>query len=285
MKIAISGSSGFIGGELTCFFEKKGFEVVPLSRSLFDSASGNSLSAVLSGCSVVINLAGATINHRWTDEYKQLILDSRVHTTRKLVDAINQLERKPDLFISVSAVGIYPSEGKYTDESPEQATGFLSQVCRQWEAEARNVDSTVRLMIPRFGVVLDEKGGALPKMLLPFRLFAGGKMASGCQGFSWIHIDDLKNAFQFIIDHSELSGTINFTAPYPVTNAEFSVVAAHVLHRPHWLRLPGFVFRLLYGEGHVLMTGGQFVYPTLLQENGYSFRYPTLDRALQNLVG
>lgn len=283
MKIAISGSSGFIGKHLTIFFSDRGDEIVSLTHSLFQQKTDDYLKEALSGCDVVINLAGETINQRWTDHVKKKIRSSRVETTRKLVSLINEQALKPALFISASAVGIYPDQGTYTENGAE-GTGFLSEICMDWEEEAQKLSADVRLVIVRFGVVLALDGGALPKMLFPFRLFAGGKIASGDQGFSWIHIEDVKQAILFVITHPELSGVINFVSPQPLTNKNFTHAVAAVLGRPAWLTIPGFVFRFLYGEGEVLVTKGQQVYPSRLLSAGYSFRYPDIQTALQNLL-
>lgn len=284
MKIAISGCSGFIGKHLDEFLTGHGNTVVALKHSYFDAPSDHRLKDALSGCDVVINLAGTTINQRWTSAAKRKIMNSRVNTTRRLVSLINTMSEKPTLFISASAVGIYPSDGIYNENSGQEGTGFLAEVCKNWEEEAQKLSPDIRLVITRFGVVLSNDGGALPLMLLPFRLFLGGKIASGKQGFSWIHIDDLTSAMQFILMHPELSGVFNFVSPQPVTNRVFTQAAAIALHRPAWLTIPTFIFRLLYGEGEVLMTEGQKAFPARLQSAGYPFLYSDIRVALQNLA-
>lgn len=284
MKVAISGSSGFVGEHLSFFLQGKGFKVIPLPHALLTSSKDVELDNALNGCNIVINLAGTTINHRWTKEYKSAIFDSRINTTRVLVNAINRMVVKPAVFISISAVGIYPSNGIYTEDSAEYGIGFLSQVCIHWEFEAQRVLSEVRLVIPRFGVVLSNDGGALPKMILPFRLFMGGRIASGNQGFSWIHIDDLLEALYFILQTPGLSGTFNFTSPDVLTNRKFAHIVSRELNRPDWLPIPAFVFRLLYSEGHVLMTSGQQAYPLRLINAGYKFKYDRLYLVIQDFV-
>lgn len=284
MKVAISGSSGFVGKHLIEFLQKRGIETIPLKHHLFSSADAGALNKVLYGCDVVVNLAGTPINHRWTKVYKEEILSSRLNVTNKLVEIINGMEVKPKTFISVSAVGIYPSKVVCKESQEEFGDTFLSKVCIRWELAAQKVSPEVRLVIPRFGVVLGNDGGALPKMLLPFRLFVGGRIASGNQGFSWIHVEDLVSALYFVMMDSRLSGAFNFTAPQWVTNRDFAYLAARELHRPNWFHLPGFVFRLLYGEGHVMMTDGQKVYPERLLREGYHFKYSKLYLALQNLI-
>lgn len=284
MKIAISGSTGFIGTHLSSFLEANGAEIVPLKREFFSAADDIALRIALDGCDAVINLAGATINHRWTSSYKRKIMDSRILTTRKLVTAINKLTRKPHTLISISAVGIYSSDRVQREDDFCYGNTFLSQVCRKWEEEARKVSPQTRLVIPRLGVVLAKDGGALPLMLLPFRMFAGGRIASGNQGFSWIHIEDLQNAILFLLLNPQLRGVFNFTAPQIMNNSKFTETAAAVLHRPSWLPVPGFVFYLLYGKGHILMTEGQKAYPLRLLEEGFEFRYLDLESALESIV-
>lgn len=284
MVIAMSGSSGFIGKHLTAFFASKGATVVSLRHAYFNNKSDEKLRNSLYGCDVVINLAGVSLNQRWTDAAKRNIRQSRIATTRRLVTLVNAMPVKPSLFISASAVGIYPNEGIYSENSLEEGSNFLAEVCHDWEEEAEKLSPDVRLAITRFGVVLGSDGGALPKMLLPFRLFLGGKIASGKQGFSWIHIDDLVQAIQFLILHPELSGVFNFVSPQPTRNENFARAAAAALHRPDWLPVPAFALRLLYGEGGILLTEGQQAYPSHLLSAGYVFRYSDLRVALQSLV-
>lgn len=285
MRIAISGSSGFIGKHLTTFFAGQGDTVVPLPHSLFGKEDSKELEVSLSGCDVVINLAGSTINQRWTKASKRNILNSRIEVTRQLVSVINHMPVKPSLFISASAVGIYPDSGVYTESNLSEGRGFLAEVCSRWEDEAQKLSPDVRLAITRFGVVLGKDGGAFPKMLLPFRLFAGGRIASGKQGFSWIHIDDVLRGIQFIITREHLSGIINFVSPEPITNQILTESIAKVLHRPAWIPLPAFIFRLLYGEGEAMITRGQQAYPARLLSAGYIFRYTDIRRALYSLIG
>lgn len=284
MVIAISGSSGFVGKHLTEFFSAKGDTVVALRHSYFRNISDEKLRKTLYGCDVVINLAGVTINQRWTSAAKRKIMESRVDVTRRLVSIMNTMTDKPSVFISASAVGIYPSSGIYNENSAAEGTGFLADVCRHWEEEAQKVSADVRLVITRFGVILASDGGALPKMLLPFRLYAGGKIASGKQGFSWIHIEDVMQAMQFVIEHPELSGVVNFVSPQPILNETFTKAAAAALRRPAWLTVPAFMLHWIYGEGEVLMTEGQQAYPARLLSSGYVFFYSDIRVALQSLV-
>lgn len=284
MTIAISGNSGFIGQHLTDFLSARGDVIIPLKHSMFRSKSNKELREALNGCDVVINLAGETINQRWTNRAKRKIMNSRMYTTRRLVSVINAMEQKPELFISASAVGIYPDQGIYSENSTSEGTGFLAEVCIRWEEEAQKLSRDVRLVITRFGVVLSKDGGALPKMLLPFRFFVGGKIASGKQGFSWIHIDDVLHAMGFIMEHDELSGVINLVSPQPLTNRAFTRITSEVLHRPAWFTMPRKLFHFLYGEGEELLTKGQQAYPSRLLSAGYSFRYSDIRLALSSIV-
>lgn len=258
--------------------------MVPLGRSFFLPQAEGELKGALAGCEVIINLAGATINQRWTEVAKRKILLSRTGVTRQLVAAVNGMLVKPSLFISASAVGIYPGQGLFTESNASVGTGFLAEVCTRWEDEAQKLSPDVRLVIARLGVVLGRGGGALRMIALPFRLFVGGKIASGQQGFSWIHLEDVMRAMQFLIVHPELSGVVNFVAPEPVVNRLLANEIGMVLHRPVWLTVPPVVFRMLYGEGEVLLTEGQQAYPGRLLSAGYVFRYADIRHALCNLL-
>lgn len=284
MHIAISGSNGFIGKHLTDFFSARGLTVVPLTHAFFRASSDEKLEETLSGCDVIINLAGESINQRWTEAAKRKIRESRLEVTRRLVSVVNAMHEKPSLFISASAIGIYPSEGIYSEGNAAEGSGFLADVCHRWEEEAQKISPDVRLVIARFGIVLASDGGALPKMLLPFRFFVGGEIASGVQGFSWIHVEDVLSAMLFVIQHRDISGIVNFVSPQPVMNRDFTQAVANTLRRPAWLRVPRFAFRLLYGEGEAFVTSGQRVYPSRLLAAGYVFLYSDLRVALQSLI-
>lgn len=283
MKIAISGSSGFIGKHLSRFLKERGDEVIPLTHSMFDNPDITLLKDALQGVDVVVNLAGTPINQRWTPAIKADILNSRVSVTRTLVNIINQMENKPTVFISASAIGIYPDDGVYSESAASVGMTYLAEVCTLWEDEAQKVSPDVRLAITRFGIVLANDGGVLSKMLPPFQWFVGGKIASGEQIFCWIHIDDLVNAIQFIITHKDLSGIINLVSPNPLTNEAFTTELAAVLHRPSWFTVPSFVLKLIYGEGEQIATIGQQAYPSRLLTAGYTFRYADIRQALRSL--
>lgn len=282
MKIAITGASGFIGKKLCDFFQRNNHTPVALSRSMLASPEG--LISTLEGTDIVINLAGASISKRWTSKYKQEIMDSRVLTTRRLVTALNQMAAPPSLCISVSAVGIYPDSGVHGESSPMRGTGFLTHVCESWEQEARMLKPEIRLVITRFGVVLGKEGGAAPLMLVPFRFFAGSIIGNGRQGMPWIHIDDLANAIQWLIEQKQVSGVVNFVSPQLTNNEQFSKTAAKVMHRPCWFRIPTFVFQIILGEGHTMVTSGQQVVPDVLIHGGFKFRYPKLEDAIRSII-
>lgn len=282
MHILISGSTGLIGGRLKRAFRDAGFEVSAVGRSDFLSEA-EALAEKVSGADVVIHLAGAPIIGRWTKKYKNEILSSRVETTRKLVHAVNGAAVKPRLFISASAVGIYPGDGIYDETATVSGDDFLAEVCRRWEAEASALTPETGLAIFRFGAVLSKEGGALKKMLLPFRLGLGGPVAGGKQGFSWIHTDDLAEAFLFVIKH-KLTGIFNLTAPQITDNVTFTRALGKALHRPAFFPIPAFGLKMVYGEGASVLTSGQKVLPARLQKEDFVFRFPNLELALGDLL-
>lgn len=283
MKLAISGAGGLIGTALTQYYRNQNHTVIPISRSEFRS-SDEALANLLSGCQVVINLAGAPIFGRWTREYKQQIHDSRILTTQKLVRAMLLLDQKPDVFISASAVGIYPEGGPYTEETTELASNFLGQICQDWEQAAHSLQVAARIILIRIGIVLDRRGGAFPKMLPAFRYGLGGKIGSGKQGFSWIHLQDLVAAVDFLIKTPAADGVYNLCAPNPVTNAAFTRILAARLRRTAFFPVPGFLLKLLYGEASETLTSGQLVIPDHLLKSGFEFRFPTAESAVYDLL-
>lgn len=282
MKVLINGSTGLIGSSLITAFKAGGFEVIPVGRADFDADTGL-LAAKMNDVDVVINLAGAPLIARWSASYKREILESRRNVTRKMVQAIALTTKRPRLFISASAVGIYPGNEIYTESYFGQAHDFLSGVCREWEAEARLAESYTSVAIFRFGVVLSKKGGALSKMLLPFKLGLGGPIAGGKQGFSWIHMDDLINAYLYVIEN-QLDGVFNLSAPEITDNAGFTRALGKAVKRPAILPVPAFALRLVYGEGASALTNGQKVIPERLQKEGFVFRFPELETALMDLL-
>ena len=283
MKIAITGVSGFVGTSLKNHFIAKGYQVVDIRRG--DLLSLHGLTKKIDGCDVVINLAGASIIARWTPEYKELLRSSRLETTQMVVDAISHAEHKPKLLISTSAVGIYANDGVYDDISAKYSDDFLGTLCKEWEATALKAKSeATRVAIFRFGIVLGRDGGALKQMLTPFKFGLGGTIGNGSQAFSFIHIDDLINAYDFVISNESQDGVFNLTAPTPTTNRGLTKALGRSLNRPTFLPLPEFVLRLIFGEGAKVLTDGQSVRPTRLLKAGFEFQYRNIDDTIENLV-
>ncbi len=281
--VAISGASGLIGSRLTKHFQSRSWEVISLSREDF-SGSTEALAKKIDRAGVFINLAGAPVIKRWTKEHKKEIFNSRILTTRKLVDAIEMMPKKPDVMISASAVGIYSPEGEHDEQSTQFAGDFLSKVCLDWEAEAEKAKSFTRLAIVRLGIVLAREGGALKTMLPPFKLGIGGKIATGRQPFAWIHLEDVVNAIGFIIANNQTRGAYNFVAPGLINNQQFTSALGKALKRPTWFTVPAFALRLLYGEAASTLTGGQKVVPKRLEEVGFKFKYPEIEQALKHIL-
>lgn len=283
MKAAISGSSGFQGSAVGAMLREMGYEVIPLSRKdLYGSPEG--LSEKIRGAEVIIHLAGAPIIGRWTRKYMKEIYDSRILTTRNLANAMEMLEGKPHTFICASAVGIYPTRGSFAEDSTAIAGNFLGKVCQDWEAEASKAPESVRVLNFRFGIVLGKEGGALPKLALPFRLFAGGRIASGKQMVSWVHLQDVLRIFRFALENKALSGPVNITSPQPVTNHQLSQTIARTLGRPAFFPVPAFALRLAFGQGAMMLTEGQQALPKKLQDAGFLFQFPEIKDALKDLL-
>ena len=283
MIIAITGAGGFIGKQLTSFFETKSNEVRRIPR-INTGTPAVEIAGFITGADVIINLAGTPIIGRWNEAYKKSLFDSRIITTRKIVEAINLLDQKPKILISASAIGIYSKEGEQTESNFSTADDYLGQICSAWELEAKKAVPVTRVAIIRLGIVLGKGGGALKRMLPLFRLGLGGKIASGKQGFSWIHIADLIKAVQFIIENKQLKGEFNLTAPEVVDNLIFTKVLAKVLHRPAFFAVPTMAVKILFGEGSIAVTGGQFAPPKHLLDEGFRFTFPDLEGALRDIV-
>ncbi|MDD3876782.1 MAG: TIGR01777 family oxidoreductase [Bacteroidales bacterium] len=280
-KIFISGQNGLIGTSLSNALKDKGYDVTAIDRNAFKMEAGHFLSFIESA-DIIINLAGAPIIRRWTNKYKDELFNSRVLTTRKLVNAIQLMGKKPAQFISVSAVGIYNDVGIKTEDSDTATNSFLSQLSLAWEYEASLASTYTLTAICRMGVVLSKNGGALKTMMPLFKVGLGGKIAKGTQIMSWIHIDDVVRALLFLIEH-KLSGVYNFTAPNPVNNSDFTSALAKTLKTPAFFTVPEFVLKVVYGEGAVVLTQGQHVLPQNLTDKGFKFNYPTIKQALEEL--
>jgi uncharacterized protein (TIGR01777 family) len=284
-KIVIAGATGLIGRRLTSFLEQNNYQVVPVTRK--DIALGvTHLAHIINGANTVINLVGATVLRYWSESYKQEILNSRVQTTKMLVDACCLTRTKPQLFISTSSIAIYNEKDIHDEFSTLYGDSFISKVCQAWEDSTQplfNCQET-RLVIFRLSTVLDRRKGAFPKFALPFRLFMGGKIGDGQQWFPFIHIDDLLSAYWFAIKNQQAEGIYNLVIPNNITNAKFSKILAHLLHRPSFFKVPLWVFKLRYGEGAKIIIRGQYVKPHRLVNDGFHFQYPTAEKAIKKLL-
>lgn len=324
-RVVVAGATGVIGRKLCEQLISNGYQVVVFSRNP-DSArrtvpgaaeyvawtateSGPWMSAV-DGAHAVINVSGANVfAKRWSDRYKQEILNSRVLGTRGLVNAMRAAKQKPSVFISGSAVGYYGfRDNTELDESASAGNDFLARVCVAWEAEARRArELGVRTVMVRTGIVLDAgKGGlpiklrgaspsrpgivldteqgALPLMMLPFRFYAGGPISPGTQWFPWVHIDDIVGLIMFALENDAINGPLNGSAPAPQTNKAFTAVLGKVLGRPSWLPVPGFALKLGLGPVADMLTKGQRVVPAKAQQHGYQFKFATSEAALRDLL-
>ncbi|MCI1648353.1 MAG: TIGR01777 family oxidoreductase [Bacteroides sp.] len=281
MKIAISGATGYIGGHLCEYFAKQKHEIVPLQRALFYHNAIDSLTRRLEGCAVVINLAGASINKRWTAGYKQEMYNSRIDVTRQLVQAIKTTQNKPQLFISTSAVGYYSSEGTHDEYNGTKGEGFLSDLCQDWEKAATECPQEVRTAIIRLGVVFSTNGGALQQMLRPLILTRiSAIIGHGKQPFPWIGIQDLCRAIDYIIGHKELRGSINLTVPQHTNQKQLAHTLARAYGALFTFPIPRIFFRILYGERASFITDGQTVRPSKLLDSGFEYSFPTIESLL-----
>ena len=280
MHIAISGASGFVGRRLVQTLEAGNHTVAPLGR---DTAKDLPWQSPLDA---VVHLAGEPVSQRWTDAGKQRIRDSRIVGTRNLVNAIGKLETKPRALVCASAIGFYGDRGEQLlDESAAAADGFLADVCRGWEEEAdRAAEFGVRVVKIRIGLVLGRDGGALAKMLPPFRLGLGTRLGDGSQWMSWIHLDDLVAMIQFAVENDAVRGVWNGVSPNPVTNAGFTRQLAAAVHRPAWFAAPEFLVKLGAGEMAQILFFSQRCIPAAALAAGFQFRYPELSGALRAVV-
>jgi uncharacterized protein (TIGR01777 family) len=295
MDVVISGASGLIGEALTNDLRQRGHRVIRLVRRApgtdelaWDPPAGGIDADGLEGIDAVVNLGGAGIgDHRWTDVYKAEIRDSRVRSTTLLAQTLAKLHRRPSVFLSASAVGYYGNRGdEILTETSSGGHGFLSDICQEWEASTGAAsEAGIRTVHLRTGIVLSVKGGALAKQLPLFRFGLGGRFGFGRQWQSWIAIDDYVAAISHLLS-STVTGPVNFTAPNPVANAEFTKTLARVMHRPAFLAIPKFGPSLLLGSelAQTLLYDGQRVLPEVLSCDGFTWRYPLLDEALHKLL-
>lgn len=301
-KVAVTGATGLIGHHIFKALLERGDEVTVLSRSpsdaketlpgarayvKWDSEKGSGGKDYASGLDAVVHLAATPVmDKRWNESYKQEILKSRQDGTRRLVSELAQSSPRPEVLISASAIGYYGvSRNKVLTESDHPGMDFLAEVCKLWEGEAQRAEEYgIRRVSIRLGIVLESRGGALKKMLLPFKFFMGGPLGKGSQGFSWIHIDDVVNIFLQAIDNSSMHGAYNATSPNPVSMNEFSRLIGEALKRPSWLKVPEFALDMVVGEGAYTITEAPVVLPERLKEMGYKFKFPEAGVALKDII-
>lgn len=298
MKIVVAGGSGFIGEPLVHRLVTRGDEVAVLTRNPSKVHAGHPLPwnppsegrwmDDVADADAVINLAGENVGGgRWTAARKKRIMESRVAATSALVSAMARNTAKPRTLISASAIGIYGDRGdELLDENSPPGSGFLAEVTKRWEELARGAEPFARVVILRFGIVLAAEGGALAKLLFPFRLGAGGPMGSGRQWMSWVDREDVLRMIEWSIDHSAARGAYNVTAPNPATNRDFAQTLGRVLHRPAFVPTPAFALRLILGSemANEMLLGGQRVLPKRAAEEGFEFSHPELESALKYAI-
>ena len=305
MKVAITGATGFVGNRLVKRLQADGHKILVLTRDrdralkVFPNSSFPEVECLpytplqsgdwqnaISGCDGVVNLAGEPISERWTAERKRGILESRQLGTAKIVEAIARAEVKPTVLVSGSAIGYYGTSEteKFDESSNPDPQNFLSQVCQAWEAAAQPVtQSGTRLVILRIGIVLGM-GGAIARMITPFRLYAGGPIGSGKQWFSWIHIDDLVGLIIKSLTDNQMQGTYNATAPNPVRMNDLCNALGKAMDRPSWLPVPDFAIQALLGDGAQVVLEGQQVLPKRTQTTAFTYQYPEVEPALKSIV-
>lgn len=295
-RVLITGGSGLLGQRLTHLLQHKGYKVEHLGRRAgnnqgvlthaWNPAKGEIDVQALAGVDHIIHLAGAGVADKaWTAARKKEIRESRSEGTRLLVEALESMSTKPQTFLSASAIGYYGNAGKAlcTEESAV-GSDFLASVCAEWEAAAAPAAAFSRLCVVRIGIVLSTAGGALPKMMLPFRFFAGGVLGSGKQMMSWVHIDDLCDMFLFLLENKEAKGIYNGVAPLPVEHFTFMKALGKAMHRPLWMVVPAFALRLALGEMADTVLGSQFVSNEKIQQTGFRFKHETVYKALASLL-
>jgi len=297
LKYVICGGTGFIGKALTEHWLQAGHEIIIIGRKQPEAAishpklrylTWNNLASdpgPAEGCDALVNLAGSSLSQRWSSSGKSSIRQSRLETVAAAAKLINNLKHKPSVVIQASAVAIYGTslDDSFDESSPARVMDFPSEVVKNWEEAADRSYKDVRLVKLRTGVVLGNRNGAFPKMRLPYLLGIGGQIGSGRQWVPWIHIADMVSLIEFCIANRELSGPVNATAPNPVTNDEFGRTIGQVYHRPHWLSLPAFVLKTALGELSEILLKGQRVLPAKALNYGFTFAYPELRNALQQL--
>lgn len=300
--VLLTGGTGFIGRSLTTALITQGHRVTVLSRDPSRTSSKLPKGAIAAAwnperegawldeigrADAIIHLAGENVAQRWTDDARRRIMSSRVMSTRLVVEGMRRAEKKPDVFICASAIGFYgPQPPSVTlDEESPRGEGFLADVVEAWEAEAKPAQSIgVRTVLLRIGIVLGEGGGPLEKMIMPFRMFAGGPVGKGDHVMSWVHADDVVGLILFCLDKPEAEGVINAVSPKPVTNEELSKSIGRAMHRPSWFRVPESMVKVGMGDAAEIITTGQRVLPKRAESLGYSFKWKDIDPALRSIL-
>jgi uncharacterized protein (TIGR01777 family) len=292
MNLGLTGASGFLGGKILDLALRRGHEIIAFTRHPERAIPGCTIRAFtldappdIAGCEALIHLAGERIVGLWTPAKKRGIVESRVLGTRRVVEAINAAQEKPEVFVCGSAIGFYGNRGdEDLTEAAVGGSGFLAETVQAWEAEALKAQD-VRVALLRTSLVLGSRGGALPLMKLPFRLGLGGRLGSGRQWMSWIHLDDLAQLVLFAVENMDVRGPLNAAAPWPVRNADFTRALARAVHRPAFLHVPAFALRLALGGFSAELLDSKRVLPASALEHGFGFRFPEIEPALRNLVG
>lgn len=300
LRVVVTGATGLIGKRLVAALTKRGDEVTVFTRDIMKARVSlpqvsrfvhwnldkpDEWSKAIDGSDAVIHLAGANIAQRWTKSYKEEILASRVRSTTLIAQAISTAKSPPRFFFCASAVGYYGDAGDkiLTEESP-WGTDFLANVCRNWEISARLAESATRVVTGRTGIVLDRREGALSKMLLPFKMFAGGALGSGRQWWSWVHPDDIIGSIFWCMEHTEIRGAMNICAPNPIQMLNFARELAKILHRPSWLNVPEFALKLIMGESSLIAIASQRVIPEKIIASGYRHKFSDVGEALKDVL-
>jgi len=298
MKIVIAGGTGFVGKVLTRLLQENGHEIIILTRNKTVQEKdiryvqwlqqGARPEQLLNTVDAFVNLAGISLNNgRWTKKQKKAIYTSRMDATLEIVRIMEQLSSKPKVLINASAVGVYPISTitTYTEDSMDNATDFLGTTVQDWERQAKRAEKLgVRVALARFGVILGRDQGALPSMLLPYKMHIGGTIGSGEQWLSWVHVEDVARAIYFAITNESIKGPFNVTAPHATRMKDFGKTIAMIMERSHWISVPSMAMRLALGEQSVLVLEGQHVLPAVLEKQHFTFNYPHLKEALQDLL-
>ncbi|WP_145136852.1 TIGR01777 family oxidoreductase [Paenibacillus sp. Y412MC10] len=297
MRVAICGGTGFIGSALSEHLLKNEHEVTVVTRKLLPDHKRDprlvfytwdeiaSHPELMEGIDALVNLAGSSLSQRWTAKAKESIIQSRLTTVAAVAKLVEELHSKPGVVIQASAIAVYGTSwtDTFDENSPKRVMDFPSDVVSRWEDAADSIQG-VRLVKLRIGVVLGNQGGAFPIMRLPYRLGVGGKIGSGRQWLSWIHLEDIVRLIEFCMTHPEAEGPVNATAPEPVTNDQFGQAVGRAYHRPHWFPVPAVMMKTVLGEQSLIILEGQRILPAKALELGFKFRYPRLQEALNDLA-